>query len=183
MIDSFVSWLATTNGSIALHESLYMYAIIETLHVVAIALFVGSIAMIDLRVLGLALARVPVSQALRQILPWTVAGFIVLLLTGTLLFYAIPERTFHSPWFRAKMILLVLAGLNVWRFHRAYGLSPAGWDTGPAPARARASAMASLALWIGVIICGRFIAYNWFDCDKPQPAFISAFSACRSYTP
>ena len=183
MLDDFVAWLATTQGSIALHESLYMYAIVETTHVVAITLFVGTIAMIDLRVLGLALNRVPVSQLLRRLLPWTVLGFVILMVTGALLFYAIPERTFHSIWFRAKILLLVLAGLNAWRFHRAYGVSPGGWDLGPAPARARLSALASLALWIGVIFFGRFIAYNWFDFDKPQPAFISAVSACRSFTP
>ena len=183
MLDDFVAWLATTPGSIALHESLYMYAIVETIHVVAITLFVGTIAMIDLRVLGLALGRVPVSQVLRRLLPWTVLGFVILIITGALLFYAIPERTFHSLWFRAKMLLLVLAGINVWRFHLAYGLSPGDWDMGPAPARARVSALASLTLWIGVIFFGRFIAYNWFDCDKPQPAFISAVSACRNFTP
>lgn len=183
MLDAFVAWLATTPGSIALHESLYMYAIVETIHVVAITLFVGTIAMIDLRVLGLALNRSPVSQVLRRLLPWTVVGFVILIVTGALLFYAIPERTFHSFWFRAKMLLLVLAGLNVWRFHRAYGLTPGDWDMGPAPARARFSALASLTLWIGVIFFGRFIAYNWFDCDKPQPPFISAVSACRSFTP
>ena len=137
MLDDFVAWLATTQGSIALHESLYMYAIVETTHVVAITLFVGTIAMIDLRVLGLALNRVPVSQLLRRLLPWTVLGFVILMVTGALLFYAIPERTFHSIWFRAKILLLVLAGLNAWRFHRAYGVSPGGWDLGPAPARAR----------------------------------------------
>lgn len=183
MLDDFVAWLATTPGSIALHESLYMYAIVETIHVISIALFVGTIGLIDLRVLGLALNRTPVSQALQRLLPWTVVGFVVLVITGALLFYAIPERTFHSLWFRAKMLLLVLAGLNVWRFHRAYGLSPGDWDMGPAPARARASAAVSLALWVGVIVFGRFIAYNWFDCDKPQPPFISAVAACRSFTP
>lgn len=183
MLDDFVAWLATTPGSIALHESLYMYAIVETVHVVTIMLFVGMIAMIDLRVLGLALTRVPVSQVLRRLLPWSVLGFVILIVTGSLLFYAIPERTFHSIWFRAKMLLLVLAGLNVWRFHRAYGVSPGDWDMGPAPTRARVSALASLALWIGVIFFGRFIAYNWFDCDKPQPPFISAAAACRSFTP
>ncbi|MCA6282585.1 MAG: hypothetical protein IM658_02730, partial [Phenylobacterium sp.] len=92
MLDDFVAWLATTPGSIALHESLYMYAIVETTHVVAITLFVGTIAMIDLRVLGLALTRVPVSQVLRRLLPWSVLGFVILIVTGALLFYAIPER-------------------------------------------------------------------------------------------
>lgn len=183
MLDDFVAWLATTPGSIALHESLYMYAVVETIHVVSITLFVGTLAMVDLRVLGLALTRVPVSQVLSRLLPWAVLGFAILILTGALLFYAIPERTFHSIWFRAKMLLLLLAGLNAWRFHRAWGLSPQGWDIGPAPTRARLSAAASLVLWIGVIFFGRFIAYNWFDCDKPQPAFISVAASCRSYAP
>ena len=75
MLGELVTKLADTPWSIALHESLYMYAITESTHVLSIMLFVGSIAMVDLRLLGISYTRVPVSQMLSRILPWTVAGF------------------------------------------------------------------------------------------------------------
>src|SRR5438105_1508296 len=106
------AWLAETPGSIALHESLYMYTIVESVHVIAIMLFVGTIAMVDLRLLGRAFTTTPVSDMTRRILPWTIAGFVVMVITGALLFYAIPVRTFHSVWFRLKVVLLLVAAAN-----------------------------------------------------------------------
>ena len=73
MLESLVVKLAETPWSIALHESLYMYAITESIHVMSIILFVGTIAMVDLRLLGISYNKVPVSQMLSRMLPWTVA--------------------------------------------------------------------------------------------------------------
>src|SRR6185312_574341 len=136
---------------------------------------VGTIAMVDLRLLGLAWRTVPVSQMTARILPWTVAGFIVMVITGLLLFYAIPVRTWHSIWFRAKVVLLLLAAINIWFFHRRVQQNRALWDgeTVP-PLAARVSAAISLAIWLSVIVLGRMIAYNWFDCDRPQSPFVYA---------
>src|SRR5258706_11273582 len=114
----FAVWLGETQGSIALHESLYMYTLIESIHVIGITLFVGSIAMVDLRLLGRAFSTVPVSEMTRRILPWTVAGFVIMATTGLLLFYAIPVRTYHSVWFRLKVVLFLIAAVNIWFFHR-----------------------------------------------------------------
>src|SRR4029079_3259230 len=136
-------------GSIALHESLYAYTWIETAHVIAITLFVGTIAMVDLRLLGLAWRTVPVSQMTARILPWTVAGFIVMVITGLLLFYAIPVRTWHSVWFRAKVVLLLLAAINIWIFHRRVQRDRALWDAAALPpVAARVSAAVSLCVWL-----------------------------------
>ncbi len=178
MLESFVTWLGDTPWSVGLHESLYAYTIIETVHVLAITLSVGAIALVDLRLLGAAFRATPVSQMLDRILPWTVAGFVVMMLTGLLLFYAIPVRTFHSVWFRTKLILLILGAVNIWLFHRRVQRDRARWDLGPTPRNARIAAVVSLCVWAGVIVMGRMIAYNWFDCDKPQSAFIKAYSAC-----
>jgi hypothetical protein len=178
MLESFVTWLGDTPWSVGLHESLYAYTIIETVHVLAITLFVGTIALVDLRLLGRAFAETPVSQMLDRVLPWTILGFVVMLATGLLLFYAIPVRTFHSVWFRTKMVLLVAGAVNIWLFHRRVDRDRARWDMGPTPAAARVSAVVSLCVWAGVIVMGRMIAYNWFDCDKPQGAFIKAYAAC-----
>ena len=176
----FVAWLAETSGSIALHESLYMYPLVESIHVLTLCLFVGTAAMIDLRLLGLTMKRIPVSEVMRRLLPWTIAGFVVMVITGALLFYAIPVRTYHSIFFRIKVILLALTGLNVWIFHRRTQRTMPQWDRDAVtPKAARVAALASLVLWASIIVAGRMIAYNWFDCDiQPQRAIVNWAAGC-----
>ena len=176
----FCEWLASTSGSIALHESLYMYPLVESSHVLFLMLFVGLTVILDVRLLGLAFTRVPVSDVVDRILPWVRFGFAIMVFTGVLLFYAIPVRTYQSVWFRAKMIMLVLAAINIAYFHyRVYPQKDA-WDTDARlPWRVRRAGLASLILWGGIIVAGRFIAYNWFDCDiQPQSAFVNWFAGC-----
>src|SRR4029453_14752640 len=102
---AFCEWLAATSGSIALHESLYMYPLVESVHVLTLCVFVGLAVILDLRLLGLAFTETRVSEVAR-LLPWTVAGFVVMIVTGALLFHAIPVRTYQSVFFRAKVIFL-----------------------------------------------------------------------------
>jgi hypothetical protein len=178
-VAGLVAWLADTAGSTALRESLHVYPLVETGHVLAIALFVGSIAMVDLRLLGVAFRTAPVSEMTQRVLPWTVAGFVMMAATGLMLFYAIPVRTYHSVWFRFKVGLMVAAAVNVWWFHHRIARGRARWDTAARPPlAARLSAAISLVVWAGVIVTGRMIAYNWFDCDRPQSPFVTWFAGC-----
>ena len=179
MLEHFVHWLDQQPLSNALHESLYMYAYIETTHTVSIMLFVGTILMVDLRLLGVAFKDVAVSEMLNRILPWTVAGLLVMVVTGILLVYAIPVRTFHSVWFRVKVVLLIVGFLNIWHFHHRVQKDVSKWDVGVRPpSSARVSAAVSIFVWCTVIVMGRLIAYSWFDCDRPQPPFISTLAGC-----
>src|SRR5262245_30304366 len=130
-VSAFSQWLATTSGSLALRESVYTYPLLESIHVLTLCLFVGLAAILDLRLMGITLRRVPVSEVARRLLPWMAAGFTVMILTGSLLFYAIPIRSYHSLWFRLKMILLVMAGLNAWVFHARIWRSVTTWDLDP----------------------------------------------------
>jgi hypothetical protein len=172
-------WLAGTAGSVALHESLYAYPLIESVHVWTLAVFVGLAAVLDLRLLGLALRQVPVTELVQRLGPWLVGGFAVMLVSGSLLFFAVPVRTYQSVWFRAKMAFLMLAGLNAWLFHSGVYRRVASWEVTAIPRQARLAAAISLALWVGVILSGRFIAYNWLDCDRqPQPALVNALAGC-----
>jgi Family of unknown function (DUF6644) len=175
-----MEWLAGTRGSIALHESLYVYPLVESIHVLTLTVFVGLALMLDLRLLGLAMRRVPVSEVIARLLPWEKAGFTVMVITGGLLFYAIPVRTYQSVFFRAKVLMLLLAGLNVWVFHSRVERRIADWDLASVtPRAARVAATVSLVLWAGIVVAGRMIAYNWFDCDiQPQPAFINWAAGC-----
>lgn len=173
-------WLDSHAWSTALHESLWAYPLIESTHVWALAFFVGFAALLDIRLLGVSFGKIAVSEFYRRLMPWTIVSFVVMVATGVLLFYAIPVRSYQNIFFRIKILLLIVAGLNVWVFHRGIWKRVAEWDEVPRPPRrARQAAAASLALWAGIIICGRMIAYNWFDCDRqPQPAIVNWLTSC-----
>jgi hypothetical protein len=178
---NFFEQLADTSWSMSLHESEIAYSIIESLHVWSLCVFFGLTVIFDLRLLGWTMRSVPISEFSRRVLPWTIAGFVVMAITGILLFYAIPVRSFQNIFFRTKVILMVLAGLNVWYFHSRVHPNDAKWDTDGVPPRsARVAGALSLTLWIGVVISGRMIAYNWFDCDRqPQTAIINFLTSCE----
>jgi len=175
-------WLATTPGSIALHESRYMYLIVLSVHVLTLCLFVGTAAIVDLRLLGLTMQSVRVSEVMARLLPWTATGFLVLTITGALLFYAAPLLRYQNIFFRAKMATLVLAGVNVWVFHNTVYRRVVEWDLDPIPPRsARVVGGLALALWAVLIMLGRMIPYQvyWFDCNKqPQPAIVNLLAGC-----
>ena len=175
----FFKWMADTPWSVALHESLYGYPIVESIHVWALCLFVGMAVVLDLRLTGLSFTNIPVSQIAKRILPWTTFGFVLMVISGILLFYAIPVRSYQNLFFRVKLLLLVAAGINAWVFHPR-GIQP--WDRDPVPPRsARFAGYASLVLWMTIIFCGRMIAYNWFDCDRPdQSHIISTLAGCEA---
>ncbi len=163
---SFCEWLAATPGSIALHESRYLYLIVLTVHVMTLCVFVGMAVLLNLRLVGFTLRRVPVSEVLGRLLPWTVAGFSVMIISGLLLFYAAPLDKYGNMFFRAKMGLLVFAGVNVWVFYKTVYRSIVDWDLDPVPPRpARVAGGVGLALWAAIITAGRMIPYQayWFD--------------------
>jgi hypothetical protein len=178
MLEEWVTKLADMPWSIELHESLYMYAITESTHVIAIMLFVGTIAMVDLRLLDMSFRQVPVSQMLSKMLPWTIAGFVVLAITGAMLFMAIPVRTYHSLWFRLKCIMILIAAVNIAIFTFKVERDKATWDLGPVPRKSKICAAISLSAWFCVIVFGRLIAYNWFDCDNINSATMLQLTGC-----
>ena len=176
----FCEWLAGTSGSIALHQSLLVYPLLETTHVLTLCVFLGTAVMVDLRILGLTLVRVPMSEIERRLGPWMLAGFVVMVITGMLLFYAIPVRTYQNIFFRIKVVALMLAGLNAFVFHSTIDRRIAEWDRDPVPPRAaRRAGARSLVLWAIIVVAGRMIAYNWFDCARqPQRPIVNALAGC-----
>lgn len=179
-VHAVMQWMADTEWSVGLHESRYAYSIIESVHVWTLCLFVGFAVFLDLRLLGVTLSRVPVSQITTRVLPWTKAAFVVMVISGVLLYYAIPLRTYHNVFFRLKAVFLVLAALNAWAFHTGPVYRRlAEWESAARPPRgARLAGAASLVLWAAIIFSGRMIAYNWFDCDKPQSPLIQTLAGC-----
>lgn len=166
-LPSYFQWLEGTAGSVAIRESTLLYPIIETTHVLTLCLFLGMIALLDLRLVGVGLRGIPVSQVAGRLLPWALAGFALMALSGMLLFYSAPVRASRNIFFQIKMIMVALTGINALLFHFTIYRRVADWDCDPAPPfRARLAGFCSLVLWSGVVVCGRMQAYNWFD--KPM---------------
>jgi hypothetical protein len=103
-----------------------------------------------------------------------------MIVSGALLFYANPMPRYQNIFFRAKMLMLAVAGINAWLFHRrSYG-AVSEWDRDPVPpGRARMAGALALMLWAGMIMSGRMIAYDWFDCSRqPQRAIVNLLEGC-----
>ena len=166
----FFTWMNETPWSIALRESFVVWPLLEATHVLTIMLFVGTIIMVDLRLLGVAFRQVPVSEMTTRILPWTIGGFVVMIVTGLLLFYAKPLVYYHNIFFRVKIVVLLLAMANILYFHKRVQGNLAAWDLSQAiPRNARIAAVLSLSAWVMIVISGRLIAYDWYNCEKLDP--------------
>jgi hypothetical protein len=143
-----------------LRESNNAFSVIESIHVLSITLVFGTIAILDLRMLGLILRPIAVTRVARSVFPLTWTGFAISFITGFLLFWAESAKMYPNSAFRTKLILLALVGLNPLIFHTTVYRRVHKWEAlHLAPWRARAAAIASITLWSGVIIAGRAIAY------------------------
>jgi len=153
-------WLENTRPAVALRDSVWMFNLIETVHTLGIVLVAGTIMLVDLRLLGLALKRSPVSDVVARGVPRALWGFGLMFVTGWSLFSAEAVRLYSSPAFRIKLVLLCLAGLNALIFHVTVYRKVGNWNAEVIPARARMAGLLSLILWIGIIAAGRAIAYG-----------------------
>lgn len=161
VIGGWLAWLGATPWSVALRESLWAYPIIETVHVLGVALFVGLAILVDLRLLGVVLRQVRVTDAVDRLGTFIWIGFAAMLSTGVALFAADPVKFAANPWFQAKVALLAVAGLNAAIFHATVYRGVAAWDGEPRPPlRARVAGAVSLGVWTAVIAAGRLIAFH-----------------------
>jgi len=159
LVAGAAEWLASTPLSQAMREHLWLYPVVETVHITGFAVLVGAVALFDLRVLGCA-RSLPVRALGRHLLRWALASLLLVVPAGVLLFSSQPLEFIANPVFRLKLALLAMAGLNAASFHAGVYRSVATWDMErPAPPLARAQAALSLLLWISVIACGRMLAY------------------------
>jgi uncharacterized membrane protein len=176
---SLARWLEGHDWSIALHESQYLYPWIESTHVLTLMVFLGMLFVIDLRMLGIAFVNVPAPRIAERLDRPMMIGFVVMVVTGFILYYAIPVRTTQSVWFRLKVVLLIAAGINAFLFRSKLQASAGSWHSDRVPPRRiRVGAGLSLALWCGVVVTGRCIAYDWWDCDKSLPRVMYWAAGC-----
>lgn len=157
-------WLETTAVAVAIQESLYGFAIVVAVHILGVAASVGMLLWVDLRMLGVALMTRPLNEVYRSLAPWFAAGFAIMLLSGSALFAAFATAAYGNPFFRIKLLLLLLAGVNALVFHRfaAPSLESRGRAEAP-PAGVRLAGALSLAIWAGVIVMGRMMSYTMFS--------------------
>ena len=154
------TWLEESPLGLAITESEWLFPAIETLHVLALALVFGSIAMLDLRLLGVSNRDRGVVQLAEDTLPWTWSAFVVAAITGALMFVSAATSYYDNLPFRIKLVLLALAGLNMAIFHFTAYRAAHDWNfTFPTPQAARIAASLSLLFWIGVVVAGRWIGF------------------------
>ncbi len=155
-------WLEHSALGMGIRDSDWIFYFIESLHVFGIILMVGTVAMVDLRLLGLGiLRRQPVSQVAGQFLPWTWTGFAIQAVTGSLLLISeAATKLYPSPSFWIKLALIAIAGINMTVFHFTVYRHVNKWDDAlVTPRGARVAACISLTIWAGVVFAGRGIAY------------------------
>jgi len=159
-----LEWLEGLAWTTAIRESAWGYPIIETAHVASIVAFAGLVFMMDLRLVGVAFMHTPLRQIQRRLFPWQMAGLVPSTATGLLLCCIDPVRYYGNVFFRVKLVLLALAGLNALAFHLTIYRKAGRWDEDPQlTATARLAGAVSLLLWSGTIVSGRLTAFNWFD--------------------
>jgi len=143
----------------AMRKWLWLYPSVEIVHIVGIVVLVGSIAILDLRLLGFS-RSLPVRRLAAHILPWSIGSFVLIVPSGLAMFVAHAGDLLSNPVFAVKICLILAAGANAGIFHAGIFRGAAQWDVDVMPpVAARAAAAVSLLLWVSVIACGRLLAY------------------------
>jgi hypothetical protein len=154
-------WIQDSSVGTSIRQSILVFPIIETAHVVGLSVSVGLILITDLRLIGAILKSERPSGVMRELRGWMLAGFALMFSSGALLFWAEAAKCYKSPAFRFKMIFLLLAGLNALLFETTLGKTVGAWDDLPVlPQRARMAGWVSLICWSGVVVFGRWTAYG-----------------------
>ncbi|MFD1142534.1 DUF6644 family protein [Larkinella insperata] len=156
-----VEWLQqieNTGMAATIRQSNWLYPGLEIVHIVGIVLLVGGAFVFDWRLLGFS-PKLPVDDLAAHVLPWSRRGLALVVPSGLLLFSTNAESLGNDPMFWLKMILIVVAGVNVAVFHRITFRSPAGWQGDKTPPGAKAAAICSILVWLAIIACGRLLAY------------------------
>jgi len=173
-IADLLAALEASPPAVSIRDSLYLFPLIESLHVFGLAMVFGTIMIIDLRLLGLASTRRPFTMMASDILKWTWLAFALTATTGALMFITNAGVYYHNAYFRAKMAMLVLSGINTLIFERTALRSVARWNTEKAaPPAGRTVAALSLLFWIGVIFMGRWVGFTSTRAAPPTDSDIN----------
>jgi hypothetical protein len=160
LISVICHWLEQTSVGTAIRESLWLFPVIETVHIFGIILLVGGTSILDLRLMGLTFREEPVTKLAKRFLPWAWAGFIIQVTTGLLMFASEATKMYVNTAFQIKMLMILAAGVNAFVFHSLAYQSVGKWEKDPvAPLSARIAGLVSILFWFGIVAAGRWIAY------------------------
>lgn len=170
-MEALLHWLESTALAIRIRDGLYLFPVMESIHVIGLALVFGTIVVIDLRLLGWASSHRPFQKVAADILKWTWAAFALTAVTGAFMFMANATVYYNNFYFRIKILLLVLSAVNMLAFELTARRTVSQWDGAPsAPAAGKRVAMASLLIWLGVIFAGRMIGFTATRPTTPPPS-------------
>ena len=155
-LEDIANSLAATPLAMEMTDSTWLFGAVESIHVVALTLVLGSIALVDLRLLGLVGRDRDANVLIRALLPLTWSGFGLAVITGTTMIFANPKGYFENVFFQGKIVLLLLAGINVAVFH--FVVHPRMTSAGGLATRV--SGGISLALWLTIVSFGRWIGFT-----------------------
>jgi len=160
LISVICQWLEQTSIGTSIRESLWLFPVIETVHIFGIILLVGGTSILDLRLMGLTFRDEPVTKLAGRFLPWAWSGFIIQVTTGLLMFASEATKMYINTAFQIKMLMILAAGLNAFIFHSLAYQSVGKWEKDPvAPVSARIAGLVSILFWFGIVAAGRWIAY------------------------
>lgn len=159
MLVEFCQWLNDTSLGMAVADD--WFPKIECVHVIALATVVGTIFLVDTRLIGLTATRISFRAISSRLLPWTWAGFILAVISGFMLFSSNAVAYFQNGAFRLKLLLMILAAVNMLYFELVTFRNVAAWDANAKPPfAARLAGALSVVLWCGVIMTGRWIGFS-----------------------
>jgi len=160
-LTALMQWLQSLPLATLIHQTKWLFTTIEVIHVAAVATLIGSIAMVDLRLLGVASTKRPFTEVARPILRWTWAAFVLAAMTGSLLFISQAAEYFVSNTFRIKVVIMALAGINMLIFELITARGVGDWNHNPTPPlSARVAGGISLGSWILVFVLGRLTGFS-----------------------
>ena len=159
-VEQALTWLQDLNFPTEIRESVWLFPTIETVHVFALVLVVGSIMTVDLRLLGLANRERAFSELAGEMLPWTWTAFVIAASAGLLMFSSKALTYYGNIPFRIKMCCLLLAGINMALFHWLGTRHLETWDRKQPPPPAKFAGGASLLLWIIIVAAGRWVGFT-----------------------
>jgi uncharacterized membrane protein len=161
VLDSFLQAVQDTGFATAIREGSVLFPWIECVHVLALTLVIGSIAVVDLRLIGVTSRDRAVTDVTRAVLPVTWIAFVCAVITGVLMFSSNATTYGVNIYFRVKMALIVLAGINMAVYHLAVNRGAQSWRTArDTPTRARIVGGVSLCLWLAIVAAGRWIGFT-----------------------
>jgi uncharacterized membrane protein len=163
MLGDFINWLGATPVSLVIQKVFWIIPTVQTIHILAISIVVASMAMFDLRLLGLAGKRNSIASLSRRFMPWLWGALIVLAVSGSILIIGEPKRALGNVFFAMKMCMLAMAIVVTLGFQVILKRDLAGGGSDLAPAHfgvARIVGLSSLVLWVGIAVAGRLIAYT-----------------------